>query len=82
MNCTFLKDNMKLNIFCDKDQIFKEVANLVCKKYAINKEREEPYFIFNGQSIDINSNKTIEQLGIHRCPIIQVVIGGEVIGGR
>ena len=82
LNITVLKEEMKLNLVVENTKTFHELADLIFKKFAVNKESEEPYLIYMGELIDINSNDRISKLFNRENISLQLVIGAEVLGGK
>ena len=82
LNITVLKEEMKLNLVVENTKTFRELADLIFKKFAVNKESEEPYLIYNGELIDINSYDRISKLFKLENTPLQLVIGAEVLGGK
>jgi len=82
LNITVLKEEMKLNLVVENTKTFHELADLIFKKFAVNKESEEPYLIYMGELIDINSNDRISKLFKRENISLQLVIGAEVLGGK
>ena len=82
LNITVLKEEMKLNLVVENTKTFRELADLIFKKFAVNKESEEPYLIYMGELIDINSNDRISKLFNRENISLQLVIGAEVLGGK
>ena len=82
INLIFKKEDMTLCLLVDINRPFCEVADLVLKKFAINKMSEEPYFIYTCDSLDINSTQTIKSYKFKNNSIVQVVIGAELNGGK
>ena len=82
VNITVLKEEMKLNLVVENTKTFHELADLIFKKFAVNKESEEPYLIYMGELIDINSNDRISKLFNRENISLQLVIGAEVLGGK
>ena len=82
INLIFVKEDMKLSLIEEINKPFFKIAELVMKKFSINKESEEPYFIFHGTILDINSAQPLNFFKIINNSTIQVVCGAEVIGGN
>ena len=82
LNITVLKEEMKLNLVVENTKTFHELADLIFKKFAVNQESEEPYLIYMGELIDINSNDRISKLFNRENISLQLVIGAEVLGGK
>ena len=82
LNITVLKEEMKLNLVVENTKTFHELADLIFKKFAVNKESEEPYLIYMGELIDINSKDRISKLFNRENISLQLVIGAEVLGGK
>ena len=82
INLIFKKEDMTLCLLVDINRPFCEVADLVLKKFAINKMSEEPYFIYTSDSLDINSTQTIKSYKFKNNSSVQVVIGAELNGGK
>ena len=82
INMIFKKEDMTLTLLLDSEKPFCEVADLVLKKFSINKMSEEPYFIYNAANLDINSNQSLKSFKFKNNSSIQVVIGAEVTGGN
>ena len=82
INVIFKKEDMTLVLLLDNEKPFCEVADLVLKKFAINKTSEEPYFIYNSNNLDINSNQPLKSFKFRKNSTVQVVIGAEVTGGN
>ena len=82
INMVFKKEDMILCLLVDINRPLCEVADLVLKKFAINKMSEEPYFIYSSDNLDINSTQTIKSYKFRNNSIVQVVIGAELNGGK
>ena len=76
----FRNNDNNITLQLKDDMMFCEAALMYLQKSGIDKEKDDPKFLYNSREIKIDSYKTLKELKIPNRAIIEVILAKNIIG--